>query len=60
MKFIGGFIIFLAAWGFGTQITLTGILWLLFGIFLVATRECLNIMMHTTRYIHRSMSREQK
>jgi hypothetical protein len=60
MKIIGGFIIFLALYGFGVQITLTGILWLLFGIFLVATQECLDVLMHTTRYIHRSINREQK
>lgn len=60
MKAIGGFIIFLALWGFGVEITWTGVLWFLFGIFLVATQECLEIMMHTTRYIHRSITREQK
>jgi hypothetical protein len=60
MKIIGGFIIFLALYGFGVQVTLTGILWLLFGIFLFATQECLDILMHTTRYIHRSINREQK
>jgi len=60
MKLIGGLIIFLALYGLGVEITLTGVLWLLFGIFLMATRECLDILMHTTRYIHRSINREQK
>jgi hypothetical protein len=53
MKIIGGFIIFLALYGFSVEITGTGILWLLFGIFLSATRECLDILMHATRCINR-------
>lgn len=60
MKLMGGFIIFLALYGFGIEITLTGILWLIFGIFLVATEECMQVLMHTTRYIHRSINREPK
>jgi hypothetical protein len=56
MKIIGGFIIFLALYGFSVEITFTGILWLLFGIFLSATRECIDILMYA---IGRT-NREQK
>jgi hypothetical protein len=56
MKIIGGFIIFLALYGFSVEITLTGILWLLFGIFLSATRECIDILVQATR----RANREQK
>jgi hypothetical protein len=56
MKIIGGFIIFLALYGFSVEVTLTGVLWLFFGIFLSATKECLEILMHTIR----RANREQK
>jgi len=54
MKIIGGFICFLALYGFGVQITLTGVLWMLFGIFLMAIPEVLEMFMRTERFIHRS------
>lgn len=60
MKVVGAFIAFLALWGFETQITLTGIVWLLFGIFLIASQQCIDILGRTVRFIHRSRSREQK
>jgi len=54
MKIIGGFIVFLALYGFGVQITLTGVLWFLFGIFLMAIPEALELFKYTERFIHRS------
>jgi hypothetical protein len=54
MKIIGGFICFLALYGFGVQITLTGVLWMLFGIFFVVIPEVLRMFIPTQRVIHRS------
>lgn len=54
MKIIGGFICFLAFFGLSVQITLTGVLWMLFGIFLMAIPQVLEMFMRTERFIHRS------
>jgi len=54
MKIIGGFICFLAFFGLSVQITFTGVLWMMFGIFLMAIPEVLEMFMRTERFIHRS------
>lgn len=53
MKLVGGFLIFLALYGFQEAVTLSNVLWLALGIFLIATEECIQVFMHTARYIHR-------
>jgi hypothetical protein len=53
MKIIGAFICFLAFFGLSVQITLTGVLWMLFGIFLMAIPVALEMFMRTERFIHR-------
>ena len=53
MRIIGGFICFLAFFGLSVQITLTGVLWMLFGIFLLVIPEVLEMFMRTERFIHR-------
>ena len=54
MKVIGGFFCLLAFFSLSVQITLTGVLWMLFGIFLVALPQALEMFMRTERFIHRS------
>ena len=54
MKLIGGLICFLAMYGFTVQVTGTGVLWMLFGIVLIAIPEILEGFMRTERFIHRS------
>ena len=54
MRIIGGFICFLAFFSLSVQITLISVLWLLFGIFLVAIPELLEVFMRTERFIHRN------
>jgi diacylglycerol kinase len=54
MRIIGGFICFLAFFSLSVQITFISVVWLLFGIFLVAIPEILEMFMRTERFIHRS------
>lgn len=54
MRIIGGFICFLAFFSLSVQITFISVVWLLFGIFLVALPQVLEIFMRTERFIHRS------
>jgi hypothetical protein len=53
MKIIGGFICFLAIFGFSQAVTLNGILALLCGIVLMLIPELFEIFMRTQRFIHR-------
>lgn len=53
MKLIGGFICFLAIFGFTQDVTLKGVLALLFGIALMVIPELLETYMRTQRFIHR-------
>jgi hypothetical protein len=56
MKLIGGFICFLAFYSLTVQFSFTSVLWLLFGIFIVAIPEVLEMFMRTERFIHRSVN----
>lgn len=56
MKIIGAFLIFLALYGFQEAVTISNVCWFALGIFLVATEECIQVFMHTARYIHRSVN----
>lgn len=60
MKLIGGLICFLAMYGFGVQVTLTGILWMLFGVALIVIPTVLEGFMRTERFIHRSNKKNVK
>jgi len=53
LKLVGGFLIFLALYGFQEAVTFSNVLWFALGIFLIATEECIQVFMHTARYIHR-------
>jgi hypothetical protein len=53
MKLIGGFICLLAFYSLSVQFSFTSVLWLLFGILLVAIPEVLEMFMRTERFIHR-------
>jgi len=53
MKLIGGFICFLAIFGFTQEVTMKGVLMLLFGILLMAIPELFEAYMRTQRFIHR-------
>jgi hypothetical protein len=54
MRIIGGFICFLAFYSLSVQFSFISVVWLLFGIFLVAIPEILEMFMRTERFIHRS------
>ena len=60
MKLIGGLICFLAIYGFGVQVTITGILWMLFGVALIVIPTVLEGFMRTERFIHRSTRKNVK
>lgn len=53
MKLIGGFICFLAIFGFTQEVTIKGIGMLLLGIGLMAIPELFEAYMRTQRFIHR-------
>jgi len=53
LKMIGGFIAFLAIFGFTQQVTIKGIFMLLVGIGLMAIPEMFEAYMRTQRFIHR-------
>lgn len=53
MKLIGGFICFLAIFGFTQDVTLKGVLALLFGVALIVIPELFEAYMRTQRFIHR-------
>ena len=48
MKLVGGFLIFLALYGFQEAVTFSNVLWFALGIFLIATEECIQVFMHTS------------
>ena len=54
MKLIGGLITFLAFFGLSRQFTFNGVLWLLFGIILMAIPAIFEAFVRTERFIHRS------
>lgn len=53
MKLVGGFLIFLALYGFQTEVTFSNVCWFVIGLFLVAIEEWILLFGHTVRYIHR-------
>jgi membrane-bound ClpP family serine protease len=53
LKIIGGFLIFLALYGFQTEVTLSNVSWFVLGVFLIAIDEWIMLFSHTVRYIHR-------
>ena len=53
MKIVGGFLIFLAVYGFQEAVTLANVSWLILGMFLIAMEEWATLFSHTVRYIHR-------
>ena len=53
MKIIGGFLIFLALYGFQEAVTVSNVSWFILGVFFVAIEEWATLFSHTVRYIHR-------
>jgi membrane-bound ClpP family serine protease len=53
LKIIGGFLIFLALYGFQEAVTFSNVSWFVIGLFLVAIEEWIILFGHTVRYIHR-------
>jgi len=60
MKIVGGFLIFLALYGFQTEVTFRNVSWLMLGIFLIAMQEWFILFGHTVRYIHRDKTNVKK
>jgi len=54
MKLIGFLFCYLAYYSLSSQITFSGVLWMVFGILLLAGGEIKEVFMHTERFIHRS------
>jgi hypothetical protein len=53
MKIIGGFICFLAIFGFSQDVTIKGVVMLLFGIALMVIPGLFEAYVRTQRFIHR-------
>ena len=53
MKLVGGFLIFLALYGFQEAVTFSNVLWFIIGVFLIAIEEWVTLFCHTVRYVHR-------
>jgi hypothetical protein len=60
MKLIGAFLIVLVIDGFYIEVTLTGVLMLCLGIFLITMQECFTLLRYNILSKHRSANREQK
>lgn len=60
MKLIGFLFCYFAYYSLASQITFSGVLWMVFGILLLAGGEIKEIFMHTERFIHRSNSNVKK
>lgn len=60
MKLIGFFMCYFAYYSLANDLTIAGILWMLFGIILLAGGEIKEIFMHTERFIHRSNTNVKK
>jgi hypothetical protein len=53
MKAVGAFFIFFAWVSLSETFNWAAIGWLLFGVFLVASKECLAFLTNTERFVHR-------
>ena len=51
MKIIGGFLIFLALYGFQEAVTLSNVLWLIFGLFFIAVEQWVMLF----NYVYKSI-----
>jgi membrane-bound ClpP family serine protease len=60
MKIVGGFLIFLALYGFQTEVTRSNVSWFALGVFLIAMEEWFVLFGHTVRYIHRDKPNVKK
>ena len=54
MKMIGALLLIFTWWSMSIEFTWSALAWMLVGIFLIATEECISFLAHTERFIHRS------